>query len=173
MSAPKNSLNSLCLGSIQNVATSRAFADSSNRIMHLLNTTTFHQLKYPHCLLILPLRWQCNIFKYLIKLMVELGQLPRKYSIFYNENQLLYNLLIKIFTTDFMTNNIIHQHIIKLVLIGCLRLLFRRMNFEEFFQFFVVEQKHENEVFAVVTFRVLKNEDRRTISECSFFKLTD
>jgi hypothetical protein len=49
--------------------------------------------------------------------MVELGQLPRKYLIFYNENQLFYNLLIKIFTTDFMTSIIIHQHIIKLILI--------------------------------------------------------
>jgi hypothetical protein len=41
--------------------------------------------------------------------------------------------------------------------LGCLRLLFRRMKNEEFLWFFVVEQKNEYEVFAVVTFRVLKN----------------
>jgi hypothetical protein len=50
--------------------------------------------------------------------------------------------------------------------IGCLRLLlFRRMKNEEFLWFFVVKQKNEYEVFAVLTFRVLKNEERRTISD--------
>jgi hypothetical protein len=39
------------------------------------------------------------------------------------------------------------------------------MKNEEFLSFFVVEQKNEYEVFAVVTFRVLKNEERRTISD--------
>jgi hypothetical protein len=38
------------------------------------------------------------------------------------------------------------------------------MKNEEFLWFFVVEQKND-EVFAVVTFRVLKNEERRTISD--------
>ena len=53
----------------------------------------------------------------MLKLLVELKHLPRKYLIFYNENQLLHHLLLKILTTNFIRNIVVQPNLLKVLLI--------------------------------------------------------
>ena len=53
----------------------------------------------------------------MIKLLVELKHLPRKYLIFYNENQLLHQLLIKMITSEFFYSIVVNHNLVKLILI--------------------------------------------------------
>jgi hypothetical protein len=57
------------------------------------------------------------IIKYIIKLLVDLGYLAKRYLIFYNEHVIIHQLLYNIIMTNFLSNIMLNSSMTKILIL--------------------------------------------------------